>query len=55
MDLIQAYGNEEGVDSKSQESSEPLPQPVLKKMHVEVAPLVEVRKQVVFQALWITG
>lgn len=45
MDLIQAY-QDEGSDSKKAEGSDELPQPVLKKMHVNVAPEVAVKRQV---------
>lgn len=46
MDLIQAYQDEDS-DSKKMEGSDELPQPVLKKMHVNVAPEVSVKSQVI--------
>ena len=45
MDLIQAYQDEDS-DSKKMEGSDELPQPVLKKMPVNVAPEVSVKSQV---------
>ena len=45
MDLIRNYQDEGDKDSNSSTENEPLPQPVLKKMHVDVAPSVsEVKK-----------
>ena len=46
MDLIQGYKDEGESDTKQPESMEPAPEPVLKKMHVDVAPSVIVTKQV---------
>lgn len=46
MDLIQGYRDEGEDDSKQTENTEPLPQPILKKMHVDVAPSVAITKQV---------
>lgn len=47
MDLIQGYRDEGDDGSKKSETMEPLPQPILKKMHVDVAPSVAITKQVV--------
>ena len=50
MDLIQAYQDEDS-DSKKAEGSDELPQPALKKMHVNVAPEVPVKSQVYFHSV----
>ena len=45
MDLIRGYQDEGDKDSNTSTENETLPQPVLKKMHVDVAPSVsEVKK-----------
>ena len=46
MDLIQAYQDEESMNSKTQEEGDIAPQPVLRKMHVDLAPSLPVNKQV---------
>ena len=45
MDLIQGY-RDEGDESQKKGEEEALPQPVLKKMHVNAAPTVQVKRQV---------
>lgn len=45
MDLIQGY-RDEGDDNQKKNEEESLPQPVLKKMHVNAAPTVQVKRQV---------
>ena len=40
MDLIQNYGSDVSDASSHSDNDEPLPQPVLKKMHIDVAPSV---------------
>ena len=47
MDLIQAYKDEGEEEKKVGSDEESLPQPVLKKMHVNAAPAVSVKRQVV--------
>ena len=46
MDLIQAYKDEGEEEKKVGSDEESLPQPVLKKMHVNAAPAVSVKRQV---------
>lgn len=46
MDLIRGYQDEGDDGSKKPENTEALPQPVLKKMHIDVAPSVAITKQV---------
>ena len=40
MDLIQNYGSDVSDGSNHSDNEEALPQPVLKKMHIDVAPSV---------------
>lgn len=54
MDLIQAYQDEDS-DSKKVEGSDELPQPVLKKMHVNVAPEVPVKSRVRCYSIYLTN
>lgn len=46
MDLIQAYRDEGEDPSKEAGASDELPQPVLKKMHINVAPEVAPKSRV---------
>ena len=38
MDLIRSYQDEDSSESNKREGTDDLPQPVLKKMHVNAAP-----------------